>query len=71
MKLTIAGEEITGSGLIGEVRTDTGLPDAHLVEEVLAIMEKYRINHMWFAWDRWALEKQQLKKSGRKSLRKR
>ena len=51
--MKIDGSEIIESGIIGEVRAQSFQPNIGLVKEIRALMEKYKINYMWFAWDYW------------------
>ncbi|KKK67329.1 hypothetical protein LCGC14_2955150 [marine sediment metagenome] len=56
--LYITVSTIAGSRLIGDVKTKSGLADLDLVREVEALMEKYKVNYMWFAWNRWEIEEE-------------
>jgi len=53
--MEITGNSIIGN-LVGEVKCANPQPDMQLVEEVEALMAKYKIDYMWFAWSKFGGE---------------
>ena len=65
--MKIDGNEIVGTNIVGEVKVADALPNMDLVTEVEALMKKYKINYMWFAWDHFGGTVRQLIKKARGS----
>ena len=61
--MKIQGNDITGSNLIGEVKSADIYPNMELVKEVEILMNKYKVDYMWFAWSKFNSEGEVIKES--------
>lgn len=50
--MEIQGNQITGSNLVGEVKSEVQ-PNKALVEEIEILMNKYSVDYMWFGWSKY------------------